>query len=122
MYTFAYSIRSMCTEKNKKASLFSALLAGLFLLVAIGAHHGFSQKKLLSYEGDNIEVSIDVDDEGDNSWGLTYDLNFLPGDFIYIEKTTELKSPKIYYSKQTRKSTPENRLYILFHQLRTHLA
>lgn len=112
----------MRADNKTRFSLFSAFLAGLFLLVALGAQHNFSKKKFLSYEGDGVELSISVDDEGDNEWGLPLHLALAPGEFTYIERTTTLRSPKFVYTKQPKKELSEKRLYILFHQLRSHIG
>lgn len=112
----------MSIDSQKRFNLFSAILAGLFLLAAVGAHQNFAKKKLISYEGDNIEFSVDTDAEADNDWGPFFDHSLAPGSFIYISNSTELKSPKLYVAKENCKKLSEGRLYILFHQLRVHLG
>lgn len=112
----------MSSENNKRQSLFSALLAAIFLLVAVGAHHNFSKKKLLSYEGDNIEVLTDADAEGDNDWEFPLTLAYTPGHFLYIGNAVALKVPQLSNAKNNWKKLSEQRLYILFHQLRTHVS
>ncbi|MCB0700464.1 MAG: hypothetical protein H6551_07545 [Chitinophagales bacterium] len=112
----------MRTEQKKRFSLLSGLMAGLFLLVVIGAHQNFSHKKLLTYEGDNIELSIDLDDEGDTDWGLQFQQALQPGEFIYIDQPQQVKTAQAYYTEQNGKKSSEKRLYILFHQLRSHIG
>lgn len=110
----------MSTKNQKRLSLFSALLAGFFLLIAVGAHQNFAKKKLLSYEGDNIEVSIDA--EGDNDWNQPFTLVLTPGGFIFVDAQEELETHKLDYRDHSYKKLSEGRLYILFHQLRSHIG
>lgn len=107
---------------NKRSlSLFSTFLAGLILLVVIGTHN-FPSKKFLAFEGDNIESPIDYDAESDNDLDLSFDHALAPGYYSNPSKAVKLNSPKPYHPVHAGKQFSEQRLYILFQQLKLHIA
>lgn len=107
---------------DNKKQLFSTLLAGLFLLLmAAGISHGFSKKKFLSYENDGIEVSIDADGDSEDS-KVPLLLAYSPADIMFTERGPELRLTQTSLAPHAHKELSEQRLYILFHQLRSHQA
>lgn len=112
----------MRTNHQKRFSLLAAVLAGLFLLVVLGAQQNFSKKKAVSYQGDNIEVSTGIDAEDDNENGLYPSWALLPGTSIYLAKQTALLSFELVQIKHNKKQLTEGRLYILFHHFRAHIG
>lgn len=107
---------------NKSSlSLFSTLLAGLILLAVICTHN-FPLKKFLAYEGDNIELATDYDAESDNDLDLSFDHALASGYYSSPSKAVKPKSPKPNHPVHTGKQFSEERLYILFQQLKLHIA
>ncbi len=112
----------MHAYNKKRFDFFIAILASVFLLAAIGATHHFFQKKLLTCQDDNVEVSVTPGAEGGNDNGQPFQLALSPGGFIYLERKAEVNSPEFSCTGHTRKLLSEARLYILFLHLKSHIA
>lgn len=111
----------MLAEKKRRV-LLSVVLAALVLNVTVGIIHNFRIKKLLSGKEESIELSIDVYDEVDTDDGWLLDYVAVPAGVSLLSLIFKSPANTFYTTEQCYKQLSEERLYILFHQLKLHIG
>ena len=103
-------------------NFFIAVLAGIFLLTAIGAKHHFAQKRLLIAKDGSVEISVISDAEKDGDGEKSLDLGIIQETFSLSDRISDQQSIPVSSTRHARKHLTEERLYILFHHLRAHIS
>lgn len=103
-----------------KLGLLPILLAGIMFFMAIG-HHG-TVKKYIAGEESSYELSIDADDNESYSSFIASTTLHTYGSFFHVADGICLNLDKAFISLNSVRVLPWNRLYILYRQLKAHIA
>lgn len=103
-----------------KLGVLPILLAGIMFFMAIG-HQG-TAKKYIAGEESNYELSIDADDNESYSSFIALTTLHPCCLFFHVVDGRCLNLDKAFISLNSVRVLPWNRLYILYRQLKAHIA
>ncbi len=113
----------MQTNIAKQYSILFKVFLGVLFLLIVGAAQTTTIKKSLVYDDTSTEfvTDLDIDAEGDDN-GILKSLALLPSSYTVLHETTEVCKRTTFSIQQGLSEGGEAKLYILFHQLKLHIA
>ena len=114
-------IVGMQTNIAKRNNIFFKVLLGVLFLFIVGAAQSTTIKKSLVYDDSTTELVSDIDIDGEIDDDLTGSLALVPSSYNLLHETSEQNKPTAFCTQQTLVER-SGKLYILFHQLKLHIA
>lgn len=114
----------MQTNIAKQYSILFKVFLGVLFLLVVGAAQTTTIKKSLVYDDTATEfvTDLDIDAEGDDDNSALNSLALLPSSYTVLHETTEVCKRTTFSIQQGLAEGNEAKLYILFHQLKLHIA
>lgn len=113
----------MQANMKKQLRFLTMLLTGVLLFLAIGSYNSIAGKKNIEYEKDVCETKAELSKEDNSGFDNFPDLQApLPGYIQYSSFTPAQVIVQTSFNKSYSRKLPEQRLYILFHQLRSFIV
>lgn len=113
----------MQANMKKQFRFLTMLLTGVLLFLAIGSYNSIASKKNIEYEKDVCETKAELEKEDSSGFDSFPDFQATLSDHqhhTYFSTGTIVSA--VSFSKNYSRKLSEQRLYILFHQLRSFIA